>query len=446
MANATLTTLPTEIIRAICATMCRHCCTTGLVWSDSVLYGHRKSDLKRLSETCRRLRDIAQPVLFHNINPKDLLPLLRTIIERPDLAVHIRGFSNHDSKTSLPSNDDVERLEAAARRLGIDRGEGWLKEIQIDEVARYTWPLDFILSHIPYIVAMYLVLPNISEEKELGNLIEGKVVMPHVRCLYVTDGDHEDGMVNLGDMCALLAMMPNIQKLDVYHCEGATQHIPLAELRSLSITTANIGVSSLRRIVESCPKLESFEYEGSTRERYIETDELEITWGEAQRILHQRRTTLKHLNFEFGIDYLDLREEPMMLEDHPGSFRDFDKLETLFVRTTSLGAQWSFEETPTFPATVQDLVDMLPESLTLLAFCGRHCRWRGLEKLAQAIRDGHFPKLTTVLVEQEGEDFNESRADLAAVGVVCIEYEDNRTCFGDYATVTLDIELERTQD
>ncbi len=167
--------------------------------------------------------------------------------------------------------------------------------------------------------------------------------------------------------------------------------------------------------------------------RDIDEDDPEFTWGQAQRILSQRKNTLKHLNFEFGDDYLSLRDDPLDQDDYLGTFHDFALLETLLVTTTSFSGQPEDEDMPRFPESVRELVDALPESLTLLGFCGRNKGWTGLEKLAQAVRDGYFPKLKKVLVQQDGEDLSRSQEALAAVGIPCEGYNFIYHSLGYYA-------------
>ena len=433
MALLTLATLPSDVILAICATMCNHC-SGASIWPDGSSGRRRKSSLRNLSLTCRLLRDIAQPILYHNVHPKDLLPLLRTAIERPHLAANVRGLSNHQSYQSEPSPKDIQLLEAAAQCLGICKKPGWLEQILTDELSRDNWILELTLAHLPNVEALSLTLPYISGELDLGNLLQRKVLLASIRRLYITHSDQEDGMIDLTELGPLLSAMPNLKSLDVHLAGGMTEPLPFPELRSLSFAQANIGIESLERIVSSCPKLQMFEYDGSMRRREINEDSPEFTWGQAQRILLQRKDTIRHLNFDFGDDFLSLREEGLETDDYCGSFKEFTALETLFVWSSSLVDMDADDEASDFPESVQDVIDVLPESLKLLAFARPKKGWNGIQILVQAIKRGHFPSLKTVLVGQDGDELKESRDALASVGLSCEKYDYARHSLGNYAS------------
>ncbi|CEJ91092.1 hypothetical protein VHEMI06829 [[Torrubiella] hemipterigena] len=96
--------LPIEIQRAICADLCEHCayadCTLSAP-SAPVFYEMQRfyvyeEDLCNLSRSCRVLRDIAQPILYHvvplfyNHRPAKFL---RTILRRLDLAASVRVYT-----------------------------------------------------------------------------------------------------------------------------------------------------------------------------------------------------------------------------------------------------------------------------------------------------------------------------------------------------------------
>ncbi|UKZ81331.1 hypothetical protein TrVFT333_009103 [Trichoderma virens FT-333] len=110
---------------------------------------------------------------------------------------------------------------------------------------------------------------------------------------------------------------------------------------------------------------------------------------------------------------------PLALDDYYDSFKAFDKLERLSIRTTLFGTKDEDGEglIPKFPADVQDLVAKLPGSLTSITFFGSHKDWNGIMVLAEAIKQGYFPRLKEVLVEQEEEESERSRKLLAACGV-----------------------------
>ncbi|PNP47126.1 hypothetical protein THARTR1_10631 [Trichoderma harzianum] len=212
---------------------------------------------------------------------------------------------------------------------------------------------------------------------------------------------------DLGQMGDYLAMMPCLERLKVIDCAKVTQKLPLASLRSLTFhysdhSDGHMEENSLQNIVDSCPKLEhldlgfTWRMEGSGAAAGSEP----LTWSQAQRILHPRRETLKHLKLEFNkTPWGFTSPRPVRQEEYLSSFREFKALESLWVRTVGFGSKENLGKAPTFPENVQHLVGMLPESLTRICFCGTHPEWDGLLVLAKAISEGHLPKLKKVMVE-----------------------------------------------
>lgn len=105
--QVSLLDLPAEILGAICANLCHHCCgptdLSTLLWPAPRCrrIKYDRSPLVNLSLVCRSLRDAAQPVLFHlasfRIKPRSnrvlsdvMWRLLRSLQERPDLRPHMR--------------------------------------------------------------------------------------------------------------------------------------------------------------------------------------------------------------------------------------------------------------------------------------------------------------------------------------------------------------------
>ncbi|KAM6484566.1 hypothetical protein HDV62DRAFT_355987 [Trichoderma sp. SZMC 28011] len=124
-------------------------------------------------------------------------------------------------------------------------------------------------------------------------------------------------------------------------------------------------------------------------------------WSQAQRILYSRRDTLKHLRLDFNQAMSAMFEYSIKQEEYFGSFREFDALESLWVLTVGFGSWEDGAIFPTFPENVQHSVSMLPKSLTCIYFSGCLRSWNGIKVLAQAVREGHFPKLKRVAVEED---------------------------------------------
>ena len=154
MAGTPLTSLPPEIIRNICAMFCFHCAPPIYLRTNGYPYQEylplRWTSLNWLSQTCRLLRDIAQPILYHHIQQCDCVRLLRTLIARPDLAAAVRSVSNEYNSWRGPLvADDIPWIEAAAERVGINLPPGWnvVDPHEHDDVIDRL--VDLVLAHVP---------------------------------------------------------------------------------------------------------------------------------------------------------------------------------------------------------------------------------------------------------------------------------------------------------
>ncbi|KAL7934534.1 hypothetical protein V8C35DRAFT_301190 [Trichoderma chlorosporum] len=223
--------------------------------------------------------------------------------------------------------------------------------------------------------------------------------------------------LDLGQLSGFLANMPCLQTLEVEKCEMVSQSLPLAELRSLTITESKMNATSLKRLINSCPGLEHFACRLVTIgfSQTYGPGEHPFTWGEVQRTLYLRKKTLKHLDLSCLYYSPNLSGTPLT------SFRDFEVLETLWVQTTGWGTIISGRViTPAFTGPGLGPEEMLPASLACLGLCGPHDGWHGLSSLADAIRGGHFPKLKTIMVEHDSpQKFESAKRILAGAGVVC---------------------------
>src|SRR3569833_1989301 len=117
------------ILHDVCTALCRHCRpkTISLGWHENSFLECDDAgySLASLSSTCRLLRDIAQPVLYHDVDPKALMPFLRTLMARPDLAARVRSFSNSRSGVSEFTAEDRLPIQAGATTAGITLPPEW---------------------------------------------------------------------------------------------------------------------------------------------------------------------------------------------------------------------------------------------------------------------------------------------------------------------------------
>lgn len=258
--------LPNELIYRICRYKCRHCLYPES-WLDSPFERSETGDLKALSLTCQRLRHVPQQVMFHDVHPSgSIVPLLRTLFERPDLADLVRSFSN-DRCTRSPVIGATFRalfVDLAVRfRLDDDSTQFnmWMQKICADGFERELWLLELTVALLCKAIAVFITVPARRGETEfaLGKLFKKSVTMSSVKRLFLSYHDYRDCKLDLGCLGNFLGMMPCLERLDVTFCGGTTQFLPLYELRSLNFAQSNMSAASLKRLVMSCPKLERFE-------------------------------------------------------------------------------------------------------------------------------------------------------------------------------------------
>ncbi|KAB5576112.1 hypothetical protein GE09DRAFT_1053550 [Coniochaeta sp. 2T2.1] len=138
--------LPFEILTQICQSWCLHC--TGLNASHGTAQGRsvdleswntgplaaelgqdqvgddgEQATLARLCRTCRHLKAVAQPILYHDFvtrKHEDLFNLVRTLLQRADLCPQVQRLAISTSGSGwVYGKEDVERFQHHARNLDL---------------------------------------------------------------------------------------------------------------------------------------------------------------------------------------------------------------------------------------------------------------------------------------------------------------------------------------
>lgn len=123
--------LPLDIQHQVCFLFCRHCRGQGRPSSPSVLLFAAADScfatLKALSETCRALKELAQPILYHYPTVKTYTPFFKTVTTRPALAASVKVLARmyESDWYSLEgplqhSKEDIPYLIELARSLGLN--------------------------------------------------------------------------------------------------------------------------------------------------------------------------------------------------------------------------------------------------------------------------------------------------------------------------------------
>ncbi|OTA03505.1 hypothetical protein A9Z42_0039960 [Trichoderma parareesei] len=418
MAATSLLALPDELLLIICREFCLHCTCPEETFRAHALMSEHVDALCFLSQTCKRLRKIAQPVLHHDARPRQLPLFLRTITRRRDLAAQVRAFCDLSHRYSKRfQNGDL----------------GVIPPGQVTDEEERTWGND-IERMRTLLVPTLMRLPAVEDlvlgvSFRRGYKWETLFNMRSVKRLLLYPYNCRLGFGSLDDF---LSLTPNLESLALSDWTGLVMKpLSLTRLASLKIHGFNLTAASLEALVTSCPILERFEfrqwgYDDDNQPLWLIEEEREpLTWSQMQEILLPRKDTLKHVRFAFYPHLNEVQGQPYNPADDMGSFRDFERLETLHVSSLSLrGLQPTQHglEFYGYPATVSELVSILPESLTLL-HCDRcHEMWHGMKMLARAIQQGHFPRLKTVISGEWGVKLRQSYEMLADFGVACWGY------------------------
>lgn len=197
--------------------------------------------LKSLSETCRRLHTIAQPILFHSLRPRsDQNAFIRLIASRPDLGNWTRqiSFNPYD----YDDEDDEHFQEQLAKRLHLTSpGQSFRgRHSKLNDV-QFSLKLEILLSlltnvedcRLPALYSFeadaddadYVVFPHFSQRV---NCLNPRPVLPSLKALTMEylpiDGQ------GLQPLVTLLKAAPNLHRLRI----STTQPGPMHALDNLS--------------------------------------------------------------------------------------------------------------------------------------------------------------------------------------------------------------------
>ncbi|KAH0495832.1 hypothetical protein TgHK011_009360 [Trichoderma gracile] len=351
------------------------------------------------------MRDIAQPVLYHDVRAVELWLFLRTIMERPDLAAQVQCFHQYDPLIYCGPNDRDETPSSWALE---EQKHDWMSRFEgteaLGDADLEKWLLDSILALLPS--AKQLIVDMSLNDRYAWAASANFSSITHLVLDHFT-------LLGDGYLSGFLSTMPRLEKLSIAVTGDTPERLPLAEVSCLEIIGEQLSEAALGAIVSSCPKLERFAYHlGMGREA--------ITWKQVQRSLHQCRKTLRHVEITFKPYYFD---DNYNLEYGLGSFRELDRLETLFISAKSFHTDPLNNTVPMFPVDVPQLIGFLPESVRHIKFLGLQRQWDGIGMLAQAVSKGHFPRLKMVQLLQDWTTLRESCSILAAVGVKCESFD-----------------------
>lgn len=285
---------------------------------DSIICQTTPADMYNLTKTCKALRDVARPALYRTISispgasssaayrpSSTFIPLLRTVIESPSLAAHVRK---------------VEFLE-------IDSPH-----------AESEWPairLDLVPEHEQALFSEALDSAGIIEKNYPGSLIT----------LFLMRCEKVEELVICNDVLSFI---------DLTHLSLTTR------LATLRLRRCAEPPQTLERLLQHTPKLKLLEYDA-----FLASSTTPLDCTVLRNVLHHVRSSLTELVIQYDV-FADQAEDPEnLVRVCAGSLqplRDLTSLESLHISLAVLFGQVREVDAPL-------LADILPASLQQLTIC-----------------------------------------------------------------------------
>ncbi|KAK7419643.1 hypothetical protein QQX98_003234 [Neonectria punicea] len=315
--------------------LCRHCTLRDAGRHDG-LYAreHRpaydKADLVALARLClmsKTLNAIATPRLYHRPATRRSDLLARTLIERPDLASHVRCFADHEwciqDRGDTPPQLLALHDERARGLLADERDDGWAwlrSEIEEKTVSE-TLITAVLVSLCPNLEDIYAV----SHYRPVCILSQPNSLL-RLKMLVTYHGDTKSGMP-FGHLKALSTAAPNLKTIICHELaeQGGSPRAPFVfdHVTGLCLVNSVLNAESLAAVLVACPRLETFAYIGGNSK----VASYSLTGNEAQRVILQYAPTLKNLHIDLHQIFSASVElaEPDMIH----SLADMERLEHL---------------------------------------------------------------------------------------------------------------------
>ncbi|OCK81731.1 hypothetical protein K432DRAFT_381029 [Lepidopterella palustris CBS 459.81] len=356
-----------------------------------------RTSLLKLCLVCKTLLAMSQPVLFNSFRkagerpeygnqsytcygpaPKArLISFVRTIIERPDLALQVKwvdvetfddDINPEDEFEEPPSEEDMEIFYDAVRQLDVKKRYPWIRALTE-------------LRAIVFIALLIIQTPNMEDFEFILtykpiSLLSGLArrtangvpsnAFKSLKKLTVTHFDAAGGF-NLQQIARLLSL-PSLQSLFTKHCLGDNV-VDLGDFGSfecepgtLNLSTlvfddSSIDATCLHTLIAACKSLKQFEYQSMLFHEMSDVDQ--FTPSEMYSALKCQKSSLEMLTLDFTEHEYDQLEGDWRGEDPIiGDLREFTNLKHLRVDQSYLEDR-------------EDLT-VLPQSLESLTL--QHCQ------------------------------------------------------------------------
>ena len=446
-----LTSLPTELLREICAIMCWHCqnkppptifpTMKNIPLEPSEWTCEGRATLLSLNRTCKLLHEVAEPYLYHHLYASEGLDcslFVRTLMTRLDLKVAVRRIEIIYGGGASIANfraPPMFTLDTLLRRHQLQADGQAIPDEEIEQVLPEGSPEKRQAQGSMYgnLVALCLgLMPNLEYARfHIPGLADFRLLdgpNAFLQNLTRLDFSSSERTLRLDQVAPILRAAP---ELKVLHCHGCTSvgdqfssalwknapqsDRPMKNLTELCLTRADLSVYSLANLLNAVgPKLSKVHIR-TTEKYFSEIVEYEVEFNEALAALRPFAASLRELSFTlYGLC------GPRHLVGLNG-LRVFQNLEVLRTETAFFG----------LTGRDNNLSSVLPASLRELRLYGSGIVVPPLRSLLEAFRVGLYPWLRKIEIDEQDPQrdpdvpgqLERLRADFGSVGV-SLEFHD----------------------
>jgi len=255
--------LPVLILIGIVEALCPHCTPQGASYED----GPRVCALAALARCSWTLNNVATSTLYHQPLPYPPLSLIRTLSQKPELCRHVKNLYCDDDPgdilDELTDDNKTTLLQLAAKYNSAsafpspwdDGTETTLTELLEEETAVFLDGL--LIAMCPNIEDLFV---SLGYGARFPFSLPG--TLPRLKHLHIAHADTELG-TDVHRARDLIAAAPNLESFWGFMVSRVSDALtmPFANLRELRFMYSCFCRATLRAVLRSCPKLESFAYE-----------------------------------------------------------------------------------------------------------------------------------------------------------------------------------------
>lgn len=300
----------------IVTSLCTHCGPHPPLHEYSCLGPHRNAScrpreaeaadyvrtLAALCLTSRYVNSVATRHLYHRPTCKRWWALARTLLERPDLAGHVRRLRHRNwyaTESSISWGSLSGVVELHLRKQGR----------RLDDVR------SGVGSGLPIFMSICPGLTELDIEAMTGyngaNMFTGcgPGSLKNLKSVSVSPWYLANNYIGLDVACLapLRTAAPNLERLAGWQLEESEERgkLPLANIKHLQLLDCTITLDYLHTLLAECPRLESFEYRSAFN---IQDEDIQVTPVGAQEALAKHAPGLKSLRLNFND--LDFEDSP----------------------------------------------------------------------------------------------------------------------------------------